>query len=142
MAKKVIPDTMVNELSGGSSLFTRSPTPKPMPTASSKPPKRTIKRKVASNTPIKKESEQSINHDSVIALIRSAVKETGKETSYHRLTTEEKSKLEDVIYTYKKQGYRLSENEVARIAINWLMEDYKQNGKNSILDLVIESLKA
>ena len=134
MAKKVIPDTMVNELSGGSSLFTKSPTPKPMPTASPKPPKRTIKRKMARNTPIKQ--------DSVIALIRSAVKETGKETSYHRLTTEEKSKLEDVIYTYKKQGYRLSENEVARIAINWLLEDYKQNGKNSILDLVIESLKA
>jgi len=49
MAKKVIPDTMVNELSGGSSLFTRSPTPKPISKASPKPVKQTKNKRVVNN---------------------------------------------------------------------------------------------
>jgi len=123
-------------------IYTDQITTKPIPTASPKPPRGTIRPKVVKNTTAKQDVKRAINHDSVIALIRSVIRKPGRETAYHRLTPDEKSQLEDIIYTYKKQGYKLSENEIARIAINWLMIDYKQNGKNSILDLVIESMIA
>ena len=41
---------------------------------------------------------------------------------------------------YKGQGIRTSENEITRIAINYLVENYKQDGENSILARVIERL--
>ena len=75
--------------------------------------------------------------------IRKIVKNPGKEdVLYVRLTKEEKDKLADVSYTYKRQGIRTSDNEVVRVAINALLEDYKTNGANSLLALVIASLHA
>jgi hypothetical protein len=49
------------------------------------------------------------------------------------LTPQEKQQLADVVYTYKRQGRRTSENEIGRIAINFLMADYRANGGNSML---------
>ena len=54
----------------------------------------------------------------LIETIRKAVKVTGKEVSFSRLTPTEKSQLADIVYTYKRQGKKTSETEIARIAIN------------------------
>src|SRR6266436_347475 len=52
----------------------------------------------------------------MIELIRKIVKNPGKEdVLYVRLTKEEKDKLADVSYTYKRQGMKTSDNEVVRI---------------------------
>jgi len=82
----------------------------------------------------------SSNHDTIIETIRKAVKELGKEAATHRFTLDEKKAVLDIIYSYKGSGIRTSENEVARIAINYVLEDYKQNGRNSILDQVLRAL--
>ena len=79
-------------------------------------------------------------HDTIIGLVRKAVKEFGKEAATHRFTMEEKQAVADLIYTYKSQGIRTSENEIARIAINFIVEDFKENGKNSVLDKAIRAL--
>jgi hypothetical protein len=50
--------------------------------------------------------------------------------------------LADIVYTYKRQGVKTSENEINRIAINFLIEDYAKNGKESVLAKVIEALNA
>ncbi len=76
----------------------------------------------------------------VIEMIRRAVKVPGKEVSFVRLTAEEKGQLADIVYTYKRQGKKTSENEINRIAINFLLEDYKNQGANSILARVMDSL--
>ena len=73
-------------------------------------------------------------------MIRKAVKVPGKEVSFVRLTAEEKGQLADIVYTYKRQGKKTSENEINRIAINFLLEDYKNQGANSILARVMDSL--
>ena len=78
----------------------------------------------------------------IIGLIRKAVRQTGKEVSFVRLTPEEKKQLGDVIYSYKGQGVKTSENEITRIAVNFLLEDYRQNGENSVLQKVMEALLA
>ena len=82
----------------------------------------------------------SRHHDVMIELIRKTVKLFGKEPSTHRLTLEEKKAITDIIYSYKNRGIKTNENEIARIAINFVINDYRQNGENSILHKVIRAL--
>ena len=79
-------------------------------------------------------------HDTSIEIVRKAVRELGKEAATHRFTPEEKKALLDIIYSYKGTGIKTSENEVARIAINFIIEDYRKNGETSILDRVLKAL--
>jgi len=58
------------------------------------------------------------------------------------MTQEEKGQLADIVYTYKRQGKKTSENEINRIAINFILEDYHANGDNSVLAKVIDALLA
>lgn len=80
------------------------------------------------------------HHDTTVQKIRSAVKQFGKEAATHRFTPAEKKAVADLIYTYKLRGIRTSENEVARIAIHALIEDYQANGEESTLDKVLKAL--
>jgi len=79
-------------------------------------------------------------HDTTIAVIRKAVRQFGKEAATHRFTSDEKRAIADIIYTYARQGIRTSENEMARIAINFVIRDYKENGANSVLEKVLREL--
>jgi hypothetical protein len=91
----------------------------------------------SSNTLLKKDDTMiprhhdtvvSLNHDTttpqddynIFELVRKSVKQIGKEAATHRFTLEEKNELADIEYTYKRQGIRTSENEITRIAINYL----------------------
>ncbi len=80
--------------------------------------------------------------DDAIETIRKAVKVAGKEVSFVRLTPEEKGQLADIIYTYKRQGKKTTENEISRIAVNYIVHDYRANGEQSILARVIDALLA
>ncbi len=81
-------------------------------------------------------------HDRLIEDIRKAVKVVGREPGTIRLTEQEKSQLTDIIYTLGRQGTRTSENEVYRIAINYLLEDWREHGKESMLARVLAALNA
>jgi hypothetical protein len=87
-------------------------------------------------------STQAIFSDSQIDRIRKIVKVPGKEVSYVRLTSQEKDELADILYTYKRRGTKTTENEITRIAVNYLVADYKENGEASVLARVIEALRA
>lgn len=80
------------------------------------------------------------HHATIIEVVRKAVKEFGKEAATHRFTLEEKKAIADILYAYKGRGIKTSENEIARIAINYLISDYRENGENSVLHKVIEAL--
>ena len=77
-----------------------------------------------------------------IDAIRQVVKAPGREVSFVRLSPEEKGRLSDVVYTYKRQGIKTTENEVSRIAINALLADYRANGEQSTLAKVLAALQA
>ena len=99
-------------------------------------------------------SEQLGNHDSKLAstrasykreeieAIRRVVKTPGREVSFVRLTPEEKGQLAEVVYTFKRQGQKTTENEINRIAINALLADYRANGEQSVLAKVLAALQA
>ncbi|MCC6457926.1 MAG: hypothetical protein IT328_23430 [Caldilineaceae bacterium] len=78
----------------------------------------------------------------MIEEIRQIAKAIGSKTTFVRLTPEEKGRLLDVVYTYKRQGIRTSENELVRIAIGYLLGDYNESGKESTLDKVLAALNA
>jgi len=81
--------------------------------------------------------------DEIIELIRKVVKNPAKEeVLYVRLTKEEKTQLGDITYTYIRQGRKTTDNELGRIAINFLITDYHANGATSVLAKVIEALNA
>src|SRR5262249_49795863 len=84
----------------------------------------------------------TLDHNQVVETIRKNVKRLGKEATFCRFTQEEKHALRDIIYTYKRAGIRTSENEVIRIAVNWLLENYQRDGQNSVLAQVIDKLNA
>jgi len=72
--------------------------------------------------------------------IRQAVRQVGKEAATHRFTQAEKQALRDIEYAYQSRGIRTSENEITRIAVNHLVEDYQEKGEDSILAKVLERL--
>lgn len=78
--------------------------------------------------------------ETIVGIVRKAVREFGKEAATHRFTEAEKREIADLIYTYKNRGIKTSENEVTRIAVNFILEDYKENGENSILHKILEAL--
>jgi hypothetical protein len=94
---------------------------------------------LASNKASKLASKLASYHASMLADIRKAVKQMGKEVSFVRLTVEEKQRLADIVYSFKRQGTKTSENELLRIALNFLLNDYEHYGKESIL---VKTLKA
>jgi hypothetical protein len=77
-----------------------------------------------------------------IDAIRKVVKVQGREVSFIRLTPEEKGQVSDIVYTYKRQGQKTTENQINRIAINYLMHDYHERGEQSVLARVLASLLA
>jgi hypothetical protein len=94
----------------------------------------------ASNNASMHASNQPLIHETIIETIRKAVKDVGKDSATYRFTPEEKKALLELSFSYKMQGYKTSENELTRIAINFLLEDHRQNGKNSVLQRVLDAL--
>lgn len=168
MKKRLNIDSITNELEGASAFFSR-PTPPPTArqetnVAAPRQPRPAKPKQSASGngaehrdaepaTPARVErpdSNQASGQaimlasypDSTIETIRKAVKQVGREVTFVRLTPEEKNQLGDIVYTYKRQNVKTSENEISRIAISYLLEDYKANGQESILAKVIASLLA
>jgi len=79
-------------------------------------------------------------HDTTIETVRKAVKVLGKEAATHRFTIEEKHAIADLVYAYKRRGIRTSENEITRIAVNFVLQDNQEGGKNGVLDKVLRAL--
>lgn len=77
-----------------------------------------------------------------VAAIRKIVKDPGREVSFVRLSPQEKAQLADIVYTYKRRGHKTSENEINRIALNFLLADYHANGAQSMLARVLDALRA
>lgn len=112
--------------------------------AASKPESTEVKQpsNQATTKATKQPKKVASDADTLVETIRKAVKLVGKETTSYRLHEVEKESLDDIIYGLKKRGFRSSENEIMRIAINYVIDDYNQHSDDSVLIRVLESLKA
>ena len=170
MKKPLDAATIVNELRGQSAFFPTK-APLPVPEHSGEPREKKAFARLPAHQQTEKEAEQHVsnsaniqtsNHTSlqdsidasehastlaikpdIIEIIRKIVKTPAKEeVLYVRLTKEEKQQLGDIEYTYDRQDIDTSANELGRIAVNFLIADYKANGENSILAKVLTALHA
>ncbi len=73
--------------------------------------------------------------------IKKALRQFGKEAATHRFTPEEKQAIADIIYSYSRQGIRTSENEISRIAVNFIVSDFKAYGEESLLHRILKALR-
>ena len=158
--KNLNADGLFNELKGNSSFFPVK-TPEPIQQAQPSP----VLQPVATTSQEKKEHRDTVipryqdtNHDTMVSsnhdtkipfseedlleAVRKAVKQVGKEAATQRLTLEEKQAMADIEYSYKRQGMKTSGNEIMRIATNFIVRDYQQNGENSILAKIIKRLNS
>jgi hypothetical protein len=169
MTKKKLDTTGISQdLEGVVSLFAKqdrqpAATQNPVPSTEEKStsslrdrkrPARNEAAKKSSNRDTKQprhhETKQLSNHDAkqpidqaeMVETIRSAVKQLGEKAATYRFTAGEKKALADIVYTYKSAGLKTSENEITRIAVNYLIEDYRRNGQMSLLATVLERLKS
>lgn len=149
MTKKLNTDTITSELEGSAFFPSRTPAASPMQEASETPPPPSAnstsragpsKRKTSDTS--KHASTLASNSASVIETIRRVVKNPGKEVSFVRLSPAEKERLVDLVYAFKRQGKKTSETEINRIAVNFILEDYRINGDDSVLAQVLEALRA
>ena len=57
----------------------------------------------------------------------------------YRFTREEIDALRDVVYELEaKRGLRITRNDVVRLGLNWVMDDYRARGKESLLMQVMK----
>lgn len=84
--------------------------------------------------------ETPISDEEILQEVRKLVKVIGKEAATHRFTRGEKQELNRLIYVYSTQGIRTSENEITRIAINYLLQDQQRHGSRSILEQILHRL--
>jgi len=90
----------------------------------------------------KRASASAEHREEIVEAIRKVVKVPGKEVSFTRLTPEEKAQITDIVYSFKRQGQKTTENEINRIALNFLLSDYHANGEDSVLASVVSALLA
>jgi hypothetical protein len=120
---------------GDNPLFFRpSNPPKSEPAAAAPEP---VQQPELEAKPVVRAKDQS---EKTIERIRSSVRTLGKEAATHRFTTTEKNAIADIVHGYKPEGIKTSENEITRIAINFIVEDHKKNGTSSVLDKVLKAL--
>lgn len=105
--------------------------------------------KQATTTPRNRDTTASRTHDTTadngddyIEVVRKAVKLLGEKAATHRFTADEKDAIADIVYSLKKKGIATSENEITRIAINYLVWEHRQSKHASILSRVLERLNA
>ena len=164
--KKSLPTVaIVNELSGSSAFFRRPEKQKaapPSPVSQEKKPskpkptgqKNQLETTAVPQVPVDVNNEKASKNDSsqdselasyqasTIERIRKIVKDGGREVTFTRLSHEEKQQMKDLIYTYGRLGIKTTENDIVRIALNYILEDYQASGKASILERVLEALNA
>ena len=132
MTKKLNEEAIKNELQG-SAFFQKPQQPTPEP--ETMPP---------SNHDTVHDTEQDTviprYHDIDLEPVRKALKSFGKEPATHRFTSDEKRALSKLIFLYREESIRTSENEIARIAINFIIQDHNKNKGESILDQVLKML--
>lgn len=143
---------MTKKRKGGladSPFFAPSPLPEPETSTAVFSSQENVNVEEAPPTPSHHDTEVSSNHGIVVSryqattieYVRRSVKEFGKEAATHRFTLAEKRAIANILHTLNMQGIRTTENEITRIAINFVIDEFNRQEKNSLLSLVLQALK-
>lgn len=114
-----------------------TPPPTPAPNVQSSPPlSEPSPAASTSKPPLVGEGIQG--GEDIFERIRRTVKQSGREPATYRFTLEEKKALAEIVHAYDLQGVRTSDNQITRISINYLVEDYRRHKDQSILARILQ----
>ena len=109
------------------------------PTPESSPPARKQSTKKVSKAATDDVMTSSL-HDANLRVWRDIIEDTETHNSSLRLTTEEGEHIEDLITDLKrKYKIKTSLNELARLGLLHILQDFKKNGENSLVYKVKKS---
>ncbi len=77
--------------------------------------------------------KKSSYQNNIIKEIRKMISEIGKESSTYRISKGEKKLLLSIIYELRMNGIKTSENQMIRIGLNYVVQDYLKSKGNSML---------
>lgn len=99
--------------------------------------------KISSKQDILHTDIQDSNNTDLYDYIRGVVRNENKELSPLRISAYEKDFIVDVVYALKKK-YKIKSDQtlITRIALVYMLSDFKANGKESILVKSLERIKA
>jgi hypothetical protein len=150
--KKIDVDKVASELREGSVFFrppTEGPTEGPVDRETARRPDGTTPRQRGARTSGHQDSAPARRRDATpdkpgdrVTTLGSAVQELGTRRTTIRFSRPEKTALKEIIHTYDRRDIRTTENELTRIAVNWLVEDYREQGERSVLAQVVAQLQA
>src|SRR6266566_313096 len=117
------------------------PQPQKEPQIQEKKPEDTTKpRHQDTMIPSNRDTTTPQNKEDILETVRKSVRRIGKEAATLRCTLEERQALDEIEYQYKRQGIRTSGNEITRISVNYIVEEYRMNGESSVLAQVLKKL--
>ena len=132
-------DTLVDQLKGSAFFKSQAPSQPPKQSEETEP-KADQRQKTGTIAPSHRGTNAPMYQSSMVQTIRQAVRQAGKEAANYRFSDDEKQALNDIKHAYKRRKINTSDNQIARIGINFLVEDYRQNGGASLLAQVLEEL--
>ena len=96
-----------------------------------------IKKRKEIQKPRNHDTVVSSNHDTIISSINEGIQEIGRVAATYRLTKWEKEHLQDLIYHFRKESVKVSENSLIRISINYIINDHEVSKKRSIISRIL-----
>jgi hypothetical protein len=80
-----------------------------------------------------------VGEDFIKSVVDSVIRDEQRSSNY-RVSGEEKDRLEDMVFSLKRSGFkRLSANLAIRIAFVLVIQDYERNGEQSMIYRVVQS---
>lgn len=110
------------------------------PTIDAAPPEKPHDPIVDPVTPSVGSNNGTQQHGRYIESIRRNLKRSGTITTNYRTTPENKEALAQLVWDYKRRKISTSENELVRIAIEFVLADFEDNGEQSVVHTVLELL--
>lgn len=87
------------------------------------------------------EEGQTRYETDILDSVRREVSKTGSIPSLYRLNRSEKSRLAQLTFQLKSEGYKVSDTDIVRIALNYVLEDEEATATGGIVRRIIQRLK-
>lgn len=82
--------------------------------------------------------EPTVDDSELVRRLRDQLDEEHNLHYSYRFTREEIEALRDAVYELEaRRGFRVTRNDIVRLGLEWIIDDYKTHGKESLLVRVI-----
>ena len=96
----------------------------------------------AASSDNQKEEPAAVTLQGQMEAVRKVVREVGKERADVGLTAGEKETLRAIAFERTQAGRRTTINDVVRVAVNWLLEDYRARKEKSLLSRTLDAVQS